>query len=231
MDSTVPALPCRSVEESLAFYELLGFERTYEQKRPYPYAVITRGGIAIHLFEIAGLVPEDSYTTILIVTPDPRVLFDAFASGLRAGMGRLPVDGIPRITRPRAKQGTSGGFSVIDPGGNWLRVVRAGESEQHKTEPGLPRIVENAARQGDSRGEDEAAIAILDAGLARYPEASPAERLAALVYLAELLVRIGDADRARATLDRVAALGLSDTDEEAAADLAAAKDLRAALPD
>jgi hypothetical protein len=43
-------------------------------------------------------------------------------AGLRAAYGKLPVTGIPRITRPRRKQGAAGGFTVVDPGGNWLRV-------------------------------------------------------------------------------------------------------------
>ena len=207
-ESTVPLLPCRSLDESLAFYEMLGFTRTFRQQRPNPYAAITRGGIDIHLFEIDGFVPENSYASILILTTDTEELFASFAEGLRTGLGRLPISGIPRITRPRKKQGTAGGFSIIDPGGNWLRVFRRGDSETSDTERGLLRVVENAARQGDTHGDEATAIAVLEAGLTRYAEAATVERVPALVYLAELYLRIEDVERARGTLDAVLALSL-----------------------
>ena len=230
-ESTVPLLPCRSLDESLEFYELLGFTRTFRQQRPNPCASITRGGIDIFLFEIDGFVPEDSYGSILIITTDTAKLFDEFATGLRAGLGSLPVSGIPRITRPRKKQGTAGGFSIVDPGGNWLRVFRRGDSESSDTERGLARVVENAARQGDAHGDDAAAIAVLDAGLLRYPDAVRVDRIRALVYRAELDLRVGNTQRAIDTLGEVLAIPLSDSETSALeADLDEARELLAATP-
>lgn len=230
-ESTVPLLPCRSLDESLEFYELLGFTRTFRQQRPNPCASITRGGIDIFLFEIDGFVPEDSYGSILIITTDTAKLFDEFATGLRAGLGRLPVSGIPRITRPRKKQGTAGGFSIVDPGGNWLRVFRRGDSESSHTERGLARAVENAARQGDAHGDDAAAIAVLDAGLLRYPDAARVDRVRALVYRAELDLRVGHTQRARDTLGEVLAIPISDSESAALkADLDEARELLSATP-
>ena len=37
-----PLLPCRDIGEAIAFYEALGFERTYRQVRPNPHAVVER---------------------------------------------------------------------------------------------------------------------------------------------------------------------------------------------
>jgi len=37
---TVPALPCRSIDEIEAFYTALGFTRTYRQVRPNPYLAL-----------------------------------------------------------------------------------------------------------------------------------------------------------------------------------------------
>ena len=230
-ESTVPLLPCRSLDESLAFYELLGFTRTFRQQRPNPCASVTRGGIDIFLFEIDGFVPEDSYGSILILTTDTEKLFDEFATGLRAGLGRLPMSGIPRITRPRKKQGTAGGFSIVDPGGNWLRVFRRGDPETSDTERGLARVVENAARQGDAHGDEAAAIAVLDAGLLRYPDAAPLDRVPALVYRAELDLRVGNTQRARETLGEVLAMSLGEAESAAlTADLDSARELLAATP-
>ncbi len=59
-ERTYPCLPCADVDASTAFYETLGFERTYRQVRPNPYAVVARGDIHIHLFGIDGFDPADS---------------------------------------------------------------------------------------------------------------------------------------------------------------------------
>ena len=52
-------------------------------------------------------------------------------------------------------------------------------------------MIDVAARQGDSRGDDAQAIAVLDAGLARHPDAFPIEVFEALLYRAELRARTG----------------------------------------
>lgn len=63
-----------------------------------------------------------SYGSVIVVVPDVDVLYHAFAAGLRAAYGTLPTTGFPRITRPRKKLGAVRGFSVVDVGGNWLRI-------------------------------------------------------------------------------------------------------------
>ncbi len=37
-ETTIPMLPCRSIDEMLTFYVALGFEVTYHQTRPNTYA-------------------------------------------------------------------------------------------------------------------------------------------------------------------------------------------------
>ncbi len=134
-----PILPCRDLDEAIAFYEALGFERTYRQVRPNPHAVVARGDLAVHLAGIEGFDPEQSYASVIIVVPDPDALYASFAAGLRAAYGRLPVSGIPRMVRPRKRWGTVYGFSVVDVGGNWLRFSRIGDTEEavDESEPGL----------------------------------------------------------------------------------------------
>jgi len=190
------------LDDIVDFYAALGFEVTFRQQRPNPYVCLKRGGLDLHFFGLAQLDPEASLGNVLVLVPDAGALFNEFAEGLRARYGRLPTAGIPRITRPRRKQGISGGFSVVDPGGNWLRVSSTSEQVQQAEDRELPlvvleRVMLNAARQGDARGDTAAAVAVLDTGLARHPDAPPAERVVALGYLAELLVRGGDASRAR----------------------------------
>ena len=84
------------------------------------------------------------------------------------------------------------GFSVVDPGGNWLRVSKLGDDERAEDKTsGLARVIENAARIGDAKGDEEEAIRLLSNGLERFSDAPPVERARALLYLAELNARIG----------------------------------------
>jgi catechol 2,3-dioxygenase-like lactoylglutathione lyase family enzyme len=232
--TVIPALPCRTLDESLPFYRALGFEVTYRQERPNPYAAVRRDDFELHLFGIPEFDPTQSMHTVIVLVPDTAALHAAFAAGLRAAFGKVPVSGIPRMTRPRRMQGTRGGFMVVDPGGNWLRISRqptegdtdpdGGPQDRPAEEEGrLARVVAAAARQADSHGDDAAGIRMLETGLARHAGAPPAQRVPALVYLAELHVRTGDRDAAAAVLAQVAELELSGAEREAlAADLASA---------
>ncbi len=203
-ERTYPALPCREIDESIAFYESLGFKTTYRQVRPNPYAVVTREDFHVHLFGIEGFVPADSYGTCIVAVPDPDSLYRDFAAGLRAAHGKLPVAGIPRITRPRKKYGTVRGFSVVDPGGNWLRISKLGESEEEDSAEkaeGLAQIIYVAARLGDAHGDDALALKTLESGLARFGgTAEPIDLARANLYRAELAVRTQDHGLARASL-------------------------------
>lgn len=127
-ERTIPILPCRSLDDVLPFYEALGFEVTYQQARPNPYAVVRLEGIELHFCEPAGFEPEASYGSVIIIVADADALYRCLADRLRA-YGRLPSSGIPRVLRPRKKLGTVAGFSVVDPGGSWLRIYRSGDSE------------------------------------------------------------------------------------------------------
>ena len=227
-ERTYPCLPCADIDQAIAFYASLGFERTYRQLKPYPCAVVRREDLHVHLFGMDGFDPAQSYGSVIVVVPDPDALYRAFAAGLRAALGKLPVKGIPRITRPRKRFGTVYGFSVVDVGGNWLRVSGAGatEADDGELEPGLAGIVQVAARLADAKGDDAKALATLQRGLARFADAPVLERARALLFHAELAVRTGDAALARASLAAAGALDLDDDEREAiAADLAHATDV------
>ncbi len=109
-ERTYPCLPCRELDPAIAFYEALGFTRTYRQSRPNPCAVVAREDLQIHLFGMADFEPRNSYGSVIVVVPDPDALYHAFALGLRTAYQRLPTAGIPRILRPRKKFGTVRGF-------------------------------------------------------------------------------------------------------------------------
>jgi len=63
------------------------------------------------------------------------------------------------------------GFSVVDPGGNWPRVSKLGDEETRETTTGLARVIENAARLGDAKGDDGEATRLLEIGLERFSAA------------------------------------------------------------
>ena len=219
-ERTIPILPCADVDVSVAFYQALGFECTYRQVRPNPHAVVELEDIGIHLFGMEGFDPEQSYGSAIVLVPDPDATYAAFAAGLRAGYGRLPTAGIPRILRPRKKHGTVSGFSVVDPGGNWLRISRHGDTEDQEAEDrssGLARVIDNAARQGDARGDHEFARRLLDNGLAKFLDAPILDRARALLYRAELAVRGGDQLAATGSLSEALSLSLSDEERLAIA--------------
>ncbi len=217
-ERTYPILPCRELDESIAFYEILGFKRTYRQIRPNPHAVVALEDIQIHLFGMEGFEPANSYGSAIVAVPDPDSLYHDFAAGLRKAYGKLPVAGIPRVTRPRKKYGTVRGFSVVDPGGNWLRIYKLGDTEQENSAEkaeGLTQIIYVAARLGDAHGDVAQALKTLENGLTRFPEAPAMERAKAYLYQAELAVRTKNHELAASSLATAKSLNL--TNEERAA--------------
>lgn len=229
-ERVIPGLPCRDLDDVLPFYAALGFELTYRQQRPNPFASVRRGGIDLHFFAVDGFDPADSMGTVVVLVSDTGALHREFSAGLREAFGRVPLSGIPRMTRPRSKQGMSAGFSVVDPGGNWLRISGTGERGTDPESDRLARVMANAARQADSRGDEAAGVRVLRSGLDRHADASATERVPALIFLIELLVRTDDRDGAAALLAEVAGMDLSDDERAALADdLAVAEELAASL--
>jgi hypothetical protein len=233
---TVPLLPCASIDDIVTFYEVLGFRTTHRQRKPNPYVALQREDLHLHFFEIAGFDPEQSYGSCLVLTSDIRGLHRAFAAGMRAAYGKVLVSGTPRMTRPRARKNYDGlgGFSVIDPGGNWIRVVQnAATAPTPATTPAgrLAKALANAIVQADSKGDIRQAVRILDSALAR-PQADDDQvaQVEVLVYRAELAMVLHDPKTAAELLARVDRVVLSaDETERAAPAFENAADLAAAL--
>ena len=106
--------------------------------------MVRREDLELHFAAVPGYDPEVALGSVIVTVPDADELHAAWAAGLRAHLGRVPVAGTPRLLRPRRKQGTATGFTLVDPGGNWIRVYRAGgPGETGGT--GLQRVLRIAA--------------------------------------------------------------------------------------
>ncbi|WP_437629599.1 hypothetical protein [Sorangium sp. So ce854] len=211
----IPVLPCVSMAETLAFYRALGFEVTHEQTTPNVYAATRRGDIHLHFMGMKKLDPRQAYTTCLALVPEVERLHEAFAEGLRAAYGKVPVAGLPRISRMKKGQSR---FTVVDVAGNSVVFIRKDAPDEYDegaagsrsdADPGprdshLGKALRAAARLRDFKNDDAAAAKVLDVALARGAPAAPLERARALAARLELAVALGEAERAsalRAALD------------------------------
>jgi tetratricopeptide (TPR) repeat protein len=94
-------------------------------------------------------------------------------------------------------------------------VSKLGDDEEARaTTTGLARVIENAARLADAKGDDEEAIRLLEKGLERFADAPRIDRARALLYLAELHTRIGNGPAALESLTAASSIDLSDEDAE-----------------
>ena len=161
--------------------------------------------------------------------PKVEPLYQAFAAALREKHGKLPVAGIPRITRFRKGQGR---FTVVDPSGNSVIYVQREEpgAGEEWADPGkqsrLLKALDTAVKLRDFKSDDRAAAKVLDAALARKEAVAPVARARALAARAELAVAMGDAERAQAVRAELQQVLLSDEERERYRDeLQAADDL------
>ena len=233
---TVPLLPCRSIDEIVEFYTMLGFDQTYYQLRPNPCVGLQREDLQLQFFGMPDFRPEDSYGSCVVLVPDTETLFEAFAAGMRSTHGKLLVSGIPRMTRPRKRKNAANaaGFSVVDPGGNWIRIFHNTAASGDSTDQpasGLAQVLRNAVVLGDSKGDTRQAARILDGALARDRGSAPVTDLVeALAYRAELALRTDDTTAARNALVQARALILSDAEREKVGEtLAGLDDMEAVL--
>jgi catechol 2,3-dioxygenase-like lactoylglutathione lyase family enzyme len=114
--TAIPILPCRNVDETVAFYGLLGFELLFEQPAPDPYAIVGWGDVELHFFSHPGLDPAGSIAGCYLRVADADRVHASWRS-----LG-LPVAGIPRLSEIADRPWGLREFQVVDPNGNLVRV-------------------------------------------------------------------------------------------------------------
>jgi catechol 2,3-dioxygenase-like lactoylglutathione lyase family enzyme len=229
----IPLLPCRSIDDQLAFYEALGFSVTYRQKAPNVYAAVQRGGIELHFFVMKGYDPAGSYSTCYVLVTEIDALYAAFRAGLKRTLGRIPTRGIPRIGVLKDMSYGVRQFLMTDPGGNIIRIGQPIEAPAARTDGPATRLEKALAAAvllADSKGDPETAGRVLDGALAVTADAPPATLVRARTLRADAAHAMGDDALAAALLDHVAHATLADDERAGLADeLARANDLRRTL--
>jgi hypothetical protein len=209
----IPVFPCISVDETLDFYQVLGFEVTHKQSSPYVYLAVRRGGVELNFFDDKDLDPKKASSTCLVIVAEVEPYHRAFADAMRGKYGRIPIAGIPRITRFRKGQSR---FTVVDPSGNSIIFIRRDEPEIEyggsKKLSGLARAIENAAILRDRKEDDKAAAKVLDVALARYAAAPAIDRARALAARAELARATGETERAQTLRAEIQQIPLTEED-------------------
>lgn len=187
---SIPALPCVSLDETLAFWTALGFEVTYRQKAPNPYGVVTRDGYELHLFGLKGLDPSTAFSTCLVMVPAVEELHAEFSASLRRHLGRSPAKALPRISRMRPGQTR---FTLTDPNGTSVIFIKYGPEDEQTAQAykdptltPLQRAVKMAERLRDYHLDDHSAAKALDIALKRAGDEAPLDRATALESRAEI---------------------------------------------
>ncbi|QIY58705.1 VOC family protein [Streptomyces sp. RPA4-5] len=221
-EKTIPMLPCRTLQPVLDFYTVLGFEVTFQQKSPNPYAVVERGGIQLHFFGMKRYDPAQSYSTCYIRTDDVDGLHEDFRTGLKAAYGRIPARGLPRIGPLKDTSHGVRQFLVTDPGGNCLRIgQQTSQDHHHRPTPKetFSRALHHASLLADSRDDPASAAEIIDRVLRMADERpTPVQLLRLLVLRADVAGRLGDDETATSARAKAAAIRLTAEERESAHD-------------
>lgn len=210
--TTVPLLPCLDPDGTVEFYQALGFSIGHRQDRPYLYLVLKLEDIEMHLKDAPSTLDpaEENSGGFLVFVDDAAPFHARFVEGLQRCYGRVPVAGLPRITRLRPGQSR---FCLYDPSGNCVIVINRDEPEIEyggsSALSGLAKAHDNARIFRDFKNDDVLAARTLDAALRRHGgEASRLDVARALADRAELAVVLDD-DTATARRGELATLDLT----------------------
>lgn len=191
--TTIPLLPSVSLDDSISFWQVLGFEVGLRQKAPNGYAVLHYDDFELHLFGLKQLDPETNFSTCLVIVAEVEQLHTLFAGRVKESLGRAPYRGLPRLSRMRPGQTR---FTVTDVAGNSVIFVKRGRGDDEEAarykQPDLTplqRALAIAERERDFKTDDAAAARVLDGLIDRYAgDESPDYRRAvkARIELAEV---------------------------------------------
>ncbi|MBQ1442621.1 MAG: glyoxalase [Renibacterium sp.] len=196
-EATVPVLHCVSAEQTVDFFQALGFETTYQQRKPYLYLAFRWSGFEVHYGSApADVDPAREETGGCLVMVDSVAPYHAsFSEAMRRRYGKVLARGLPRITRYRP--GASR-FTLMDPSGNAIIFIQRDEPEDleyggAKALSGLAKTRDNARILRDFKNDEKQAFRALKSALRRHGmDASAAELAITLCWTIELAESIGE---------------------------------------
>ncbi|MFJ3876936.1 glyoxalase [Streptomyces sp. NPDC090077] len=220
-ETTVPVLPCASVEETLAFYQALGFKATYRQTRPYVYLALEWSGFALHFATPPKNIDptQEDVGGCLVIVDEVAPYHAEFTRAMRRAYGKVLAQGRPRITRFRP--GASR-FTLVDPSGNSVIFVQRDEPAEveyggSKDLTGLAKALDNARILTEFKNDDRTALRVLTTALRRHGDGAPPADLArTLATLIELATALEDTDGVDGWRRRLAALDLTAAERDRA---------------
>ncbi|MGW5454401.1 VOC family protein [Nocardia sp. NPDC003979] len=210
-EKVVPRLMAQSIEAVSDFYVAIGFEITFEQRAPYQFLSVKRGGIELNFYGDKKFDPTTSTHGCLVDTDDVDYLYEVFTEGLRQVYGSVPVHGVPRVGALTDRSYGVREFLVTDPGGNTIQVAQPISPDQrHRPLPKetFDRAVHMGSLFADSKQDLELAVKVLDRALSRTDEEpTPVQLVKLLVVRADVAVRQADPALARELLARARGVG------------------------
>ncbi|MGI9241582.1 MAG: bleomycin resistance protein [Verrucomicrobiales bacterium] len=117
-DIAIPIMPCRSVNDTAAFYKRFDFDAKI-WGAPNNYAILTRGTIELHFFTQVDLDPASSSAGCYIRVSNVDDIHGEFASA------NLQDSGIPRMDAVENKPWGMREFAIVDLNGNLIRIGQA----------------------------------------------------------------------------------------------------------
>jgi catechol 2,3-dioxygenase-like lactoylglutathione lyase family enzyme len=114
-DLAIPILPSRSIVDTTAFYQRLGFDGGPHEFNS-SYCILCRGDVELHFFTHKDLDPEQSAAGCYIRVLDVEKIYREFSCA------QLPGQGLPRMDALENKPWGLREFAVVDPDGNLLRI-------------------------------------------------------------------------------------------------------------
>ena len=118
MESAVPILPSRDLDETLVFYSRLGFELQGAPIEKYRYLIIGRGSIELHFWDAPDVDPLTTDASCYIRVDDADALHHEWQEVV---IESDPVIG-SRLMPPVDTDYGIREFALVDRSGNLLRV-------------------------------------------------------------------------------------------------------------
>lgn len=211
MNIITPIFPCRSLDELIDFYRVLGFEATYHQKSPNPYAILEKGWLRLDFYGTKQHVPNQCYHTCYILTDEADELYEAFTGALRSNYGKLPTRGLPRISEIRNKKYGVREFMFSDVAGNCIRIGRKIAIEEEdiyskEVETASKRLslaLDFAYKSEDEEDELEKVSAVLDKAIEKDKHHHCRNLYKVMILRADLAIAQRDSTKAALLLELV----------------------------